>query len=390
MTAAGFPNLLVQIAFTTAYNDTTPTWVDVSQYVRGFSTQRGRPNEFSLCEPGTLSLELRNDDLRFDPENTSGPYYGYIRPMRRVRVGATVSSTYYSIFTGFVDAFSQGWENGSRCVTTVTATDRFKILARQTDPTLNSRPDEYADVRLTALLQHAGIGSADRSINPETLTARSVATHDYDGENLLQALQDIALADGGMLYMTALGLVRYQTVTYRQIGGATRARTSQARFGNDATAIPVDATITRAVDDSLMANKVTVTDGNGEVQTAEDTTARGDDGLLELDLGSTLLLTSDAADRVADLLALRKNPTPRFATMPVDLLTQTTADQATVLGLDFSDRLTLAIIPPGHTTGAARDQWVESIAHDVQIVGDPSWRVSFGLSSAGDAAVAIP
>lgn len=392
MTAAGFPALLVQIAFVTDYNDTTPTWVDVTGYVRAFSTHGGRPDAFSLCETGSVdSLVLNNTDGRFDPENTSGPYYGYLRPNRRIRIGTTISGTYRPLFTGFVGAFPQTWPNGSDdCETTVTAEDRFKLFARRTD-SFNSRPDEFADVRITALLQHAGIGSGDRSINAATLAARSVATHDYDGENLLQTVQDAAMADGGMLFMDPWGIVTYQTVKYRQIGGATRARTSQARFGNDATAIPVEASLLRSVDENLMANNITVTDCNGDVHTATDATSIAKDGQLDMDLGGTLLLSSDAQDRVNDVLALRKNPTPRYPSLPVDLLTLSAADQATVLGLGYSDRLTLAVIPPGQSVGAARDQWIEKITHTVQITGSsPSWQVGFGLSSAGDAAVAIP
>lgn len=392
MSAAGFPSLLVQIAFTSPYNDTTPDWVDVTGYVRSFSVRRGRADAFSLCEPGTVdSLVLNNTDARFDPENTSGPYYGYLRPNRRIRIGTTISSTYRPLFTGFVGAFPQGWPNGSDdCETTVQATDRFKLLARATD-TLNSRPDEYADVRIEALLQHFGIGSGDRDINPESLAARTVATFDYDGENLLQNLQDAALADGGFLYMDGYGKVRYQTVRYRQIGGATRARTSQARFGNDATSIPVKADLIRSVDENLMANRIKATDCNGDPVVREDTSYFDDDGLLEMDLGATLLLPTDAQDRVDDVLALRKNPTPRYPTLPLNLLEHSSADQATILGLDFSDRLTLAVIPPGQSTGVERDQWIESISHNVQITGDsPSWDVTFGLSSAGDAATAIP
>jgi hypothetical protein len=68
---------------------------------------------------------------------------------------------------------------------------------------------------------------------------------------------------------------------------------------------------------------------------------------MEISLGDSLLLTSDAADRVADELALRKNPIPRVEQMSVDVLACTAAQQAFVLERELSDRITLAIIPPG-------------------------------------------
>lgn len=386
----GFPTLLVQIAFTTAYNDTTPTWVDVTGYTESVSTKTGRPSELSNAEPGTVTVALNNTDGRFDPDNASGPYAGYVRPLRRIRIGATANGTYYPMFTGFVDSFVKTWPNGAdHSITTVTATDRFKLLARRFD-TFNSRPDEFADIRITALLQHSGIGAADRIINAAALPARTVATYDYDGMNLLQGLQDAAFADGGLLFMDGYGRIVFQTVKYRQIGGATRARTSQARFGNDATSIPVEPDLDPRVDDTLMANKVLVTDCNGEVQMAQDTALATSDGPLELDLGGTLLLTTDAQDRVADMLALRKNPTVRYNSAAVDVLTLSAANQEKVLARELSDRLTLAVIPPGLSSGTARDQWIEGVQHDITITGGPQWKTTFQLSSAGDAVTVIP
>lgn len=387
MTAAGFPSLSVQIAFASVYNDTTPTWVDVVGHARSFSSSRGRPDERGTAEPGTCSVVLSDPDGRYYPDNASGPYYGNLRPNKRVRLGVTISGTFYPIFTGWAESFTPSPDQQT-C--TVEAVDRFGLMSRQKD-TLNSRPDEYADVRITALLQHFGIGSGDRVINAAGLAARTVATHDYDDEVLLDTLLGAAFSDGGLLFMDAYGRVTFQTVTYRQIGGATAARTSQARFGNDATAVPVEADVAPQINRTLMANRVTITDCNGDVQTAEDTALQAaGDGLMVLDLGDSLLLTADALDRVADELALRKNPTLRYDHVTTNVLSLTSAEQVSVFARELSDRITLAIIPPNLTSGTARDQWIEGVSHDVQITGDPSWTTTFQLSSAGDAVTVIP
>jgi hypothetical protein len=162
MTAAGFPTLFGLIAFSSVYNDTTPDWVDVIGYAQSLSGQRGRQDELSICEPGTYSMVLRNTDDRFNPDNASGPYYGQLRPNKRFRVGATVLGTDYPIFTGWTESFVL---SPDQATCTVTAVDRFGLLSRQKD-TFNSRPDEYADVRITALLQHFGIGSGTGTSTP--------------------------------------------------------------------------------------------------------------------------------------------------------------------------------------------------------------------------------
>lgn len=388
MTAAGFPDTLVQCAFGSDYTDTTPTWVDLSGFASGFETVIGREPAESSCDPGTARVQVDNTDGEFDPDNASGTYYGQIRPLRRFRIVVTVSGTPYALFTGYTDAWRRTWEGGADASTTeVTATDRFKLLARGKGIT-TSRVAEDASDRLVALFAALGIGSVDYLIN--TGASRALVATPYQDENPLQALQDVERSDGGLFYVNGSGVLEYQPVTFRQIGGATRARTSQATFGNDddPDTIPIEDDVSPAVDDDQMANRVLVTDGAGTVHVQEDTALQDSDGLLELDLGSTLLDPADAPDRAGDVLNLLKNPTPRYDRISVDLLTLTAAQQATVLGLTLSDRVTVAIIPPGQTAGTARDQWIEKIEHDV-VMGE-SWVVTFALSSAGDTATVIP
>lgn len=390
MTAAGFPALQSLVAFTSDYTDTTPSWDDVSGYLLAFSTHRGRAPYDGSFDTGTMDQQLDNTDGRFDPENTSGPYSGYILPMRRCRLVATIGGNAYPIFTGYSGDWWQTWPGGAdHCVTAVSALDRFKIFDWTEDDS-NTRPDEDADVRIEAVLQHAGIGAGDRIINADAFAARSMKGETFTNFNVLQMIQDSANGDGGQLFIDPYGQVVYQTVKYRQIGGSTRARTSQARIGNDATSIPAEVDLTRGIGDSTMANRVSITAWDGTVKVAEDTALQGSIGPRFVDLGGSLLMPTDAEDRVNDELALRKNPTPRYPSASVNLLTLSAADQETILGLEISDRVTIAVIPPGHTTGVERDQWIESIDHNVTIAGGPAWTVTFGLSSAGDAATAIP
>jgi hypothetical protein len=391
MSIPGFPEVRVYIAFTTPYSTLTAAFQEVTAYTLGFSTSRGRPNEMSLFEPGTCTIRLDNTDGRFDPDNSSGPYYGYIRPNRRVRITAVGSDNIeYMLFSGYANSWVRTWPGGAdQSVTELAATDRFKLLARRN--ATGSTSEEFVADRMTAILDGGGsaiVPSIARSINADGFATRTVAGYAYNDVEVLQSLQDLALADGGQLFVDGEGVLVYQSVKYRQTGGNTRATTSQATFGNTATAIPIEDDVDPTVDDSLMANKVTVTDCNGTVQTAEDTTLRDMDGPLTLDLGSTLLLSTDAQDRVADQLALRKQPAPRYDSITLNVPTDAAA-RLQALKREISDRITVAIIPPGQTSGRARDQFIESIAHDVTLAGEPSWRTTFGVSATGSAAVTV-
>lgn len=387
------PDVLVQCSFVSDYTDTTPTWVDITGYVLAFSIRRGRDDAESSCDPGALTLTLDNTDGVFDPDNAAGPHYGYLRPMRRLRVTVTVSGTPYVRFTGYSGDWIQVWDGGGEySTTTVEAQDRMAVLANADDITLSTSAED-SDVRMTALLDEAEVSSTDYDINPGSFATRALVAHPYENENPLQAVQDVERSDGGILFVNGTGSFVYHPVTHRQIGGATRSRTSQVRFGNDddliTDKITVKGDLSRGVQRSSMANIVKVTDGAGTVHSTEDATLRGSDGPLKLDLGATLLAPADAPDRIGDVLNLRKNPTQRYPSVSVELFELAdSADTGTVLGLELSDRVTVAVIPAGLSEGTERDQWIESI-EDV-FVPASAYTVTFGMSSAGDAVTVIP
>jgi hypothetical protein len=119
----------VEMAFGYEPLDDDPSWESVTPYVRGFDINRGRNSEFSTYGPGTVSIALDNRDRRFDPEHTTGPYFGQLNPMVPVRVQATYNSVTYTMFYGFV----QGWptiynQSNTDAVATITAIDATRLL----------------------------------------------------------------------------------------------------------------------------------------------------------------------------------------------------------------------------------------------------------------------
>jgi hypothetical protein len=102
------PALKVEISFVSAPLATSPTWVDVTAYVRdspGVSISRGRQSSTGTFSPGSCTFSLDNRDRRFDPQYASSPYNGYLTPRRQVRVTATANAVATVIFQGHLT----GW-----------------------------------------------------------------------------------------------------------------------------------------------------------------------------------------------------------------------------------------------------------------------------------------
>lgn len=146
------PTLTVEVSFVSSPLTASPTWVDVTQYVRhspGIRISRGRPSESSTFSAGQLSLTLDNRDRRFDPLYSAGPYFGNLTPRKQIRVRATHSGTTYDLFRGFVTGWpTQYPQVGRDAVTEIVAYDALALLNEITMPDQVYR---YADTTIGSL-----------------------------------------------------------------------------------------------------------------------------------------------------------------------------------------------------------------------------------------------
>ena len=132
MTLPSVPELVVEIAFTSDPLTASPTWTDVSAYVRsvnGVSINRGKQTEIQTTASGSLSLTLDNRDRRFDPTFTTGPYYGNLLPRKAIRIRALWNSTYYPMFRGFIEAWPQRFMFKKDASVPLSAYDALAVLA---------------------------------------------------------------------------------------------------------------------------------------------------------------------------------------------------------------------------------------------------------------------
>lgn len=107
----------------------TPTWTDVTSYVRDIRTVRGRNHELDRIEAGEATLVLDNNDGRFTPLNTAGAYYPDVRPMTHVRIYADYGTATYPIWRGYVERWPLSFPGLQDSVVEVTCVDLFKALS---------------------------------------------------------------------------------------------------------------------------------------------------------------------------------------------------------------------------------------------------------------------
>jgi hypothetical protein len=377
----GMPyQLTVEISFASVTSP--PVWVDVTAYTEAFTTSRGREDVFDVAQPGQLTLRLDNSDGRFDPLNSAGPYFGSIRTNNQVRIRAeaTSGSGVVGLFYGYVDRWERSWPGGAQhSVTTVTATDLFKIMANR--DAAGARGVESTGARIDGLLGgDAVIYGTD---------GFSVTAYTYlNDEMQLDIVQDLALGAGGLFFIAGDGTIAFQTPYYR--GETTRANTAQCSYvfgtstlgttaGNND--VEIDTDVAPALDDTLVANTITVTNSStGFSVTDTDATAAARDSEIEYQLDT--LLSNAAATTRADVLKRQRKDigtVPRVDSVTLDALTSTDC-LTEALRRELSDRIRLKIGGLGDGASWQQDCYIEAISHTVSLGDSPAWDTTMTLS----------
>lgn len=106
----------------------TPSWVDISTRVVSLRWEWGRSNELEPFESGEATVVLYNHDRLFDPEYTSGTYFGLLSPRVPFRIRSTASGG-KDLFYGFVHGgWAQDYEPPKNAYCTVVLKDLLDVI----------------------------------------------------------------------------------------------------------------------------------------------------------------------------------------------------------------------------------------------------------------------
>lgn len=394
-------NLIVEIGFDSDPFDETQTFTDVSQYVRQFSTNRGRVNELGQFGAGSAQIMLSNTDNRFNPSQTTY-YYDTannrtkIQPLKRIRITATYSATSYVLFEGFLDTIPVVFTaQGSDSIVTFHATDAFKILQ---SGTLDSRSwrvgrggfselgistrlgyedlTELSSDRVTRILNAIGFPSNRRDVLTGTVNVQQQDLSD----NILSAIREIELAENAQFFISADGKATFRNRNYRLSN--TKAINVQGTFSNTGSDLPF-TDVGLSLDDNEIINVYEWTRQGGSTQYISDA-----DSVIRYTAKGSTKSTINTSD--ADVLSIieQKIAETSLPIVRVDNLTVNPRDNTglwtQVLNREFGDRIKVKIQNPDGSI-LEDELLIESIRHQVD-GSSQSWSWSATLSPAGTSA----
>jgi len=389
----------LEIAFDSTPLATSPTYTDVSAYLRTYNIKRGRTNELGEFTAGTMQFTVSNHDNRFNPSNTSSPYYDSsagktkIQPLKKVRISAVYDSTTYRLFTGYLDSVPVKYiAEGADSIVTFTAVDAFRLFHNQTIESVGWRlgtagfselgqstrvgyvdSQELTSTRVGRLLDSIAFPSGERDISTGTkqIQQQAITT------NLLTALRECETAENGQFFMAGDGDATFRNRAYKYTNA--KATTVQATFDNSGSNLPY-TNIATSFDTNEVVNVYTWTRSGGATQYVADTDSVSSYTALSSSKTTLNINDSDVLSIIQEKIAETAIPILRIDKITMnprqdtDLWTKT-------LGLELGDRVKVNITNPDAST-FSDELFVESISHAVH-AGNQSWSWSLTLSPAG-------
>jgi len=328
---------------TLAATTTPEPTVDLTPDVRSISIKRGRNIMRDTYEAGTCTVRVLDPNSYFNPQNTSSPYYGYLTPLRKLRVSATVGGVGYFLFSGYTTDYKYYYpQNQETGYVDIVCSDAFRLMQQAgvvgvTDATAG----QDTGTRIGKILDQVSFPTSMRTIDTGNTTC---IADPGTSRTALDAIKNAEFSEQGAFYINPAGTAIFinRTNVIKKYGN------TPTEF-NQSGGIPY-TDLRFAFDDKLIINSSTMTRYGGTAQSATDSTSIAKYFPHQLNQSNLVLQTDADALNVAKIyVATRAETTIRIDAMTVDLL-DPAVPTATMLGLDYFSNLKITNVQPDGST----------------------------------------
>jgi hypothetical protein len=332
--------------------------VDLTPQVRNITINRGRDIQADQYIAGTAVVRIIDPESYFNPQNTASPYFGFLVPLRKVRIAATTATTQEFLFSGYTTEYRYRYDQAEQMgYVDIYVADAFRLfnLAQVTSVT-DSGAGQTTGTRIGKILDQVGFPSNMRTI----ATGQSQCIADPATlRTSLAAVKNAEFSEQGAFFINGSG-----TAVFRSRNDVASSISGTPIEFNQTGDIPYK-NLVFAFDDKLIINQAQMTRVGGTAQFAQNTDSiaryfphqySAQDLVIDTD--------ANALNIAATYVATRAETTIRIDQMLVDLLDPAVPTD-TMIGLDYFDNLRISNIQPDGST----------IVKTLQVQG-LSWNIS--------------
>ena len=317
--------------------------VDLTPNVRQITITRGRNVIRDQYEAGSCVVRVLDPDSYFNPQNVNSPYYGYLTPLRKIRVSATTATTQKFLFSGYTTeyryTYPQGQETG---YVDIYVSDAFRLFQLSQVTTVTDSPaGQDTGTRIGKILDMISFPSSMRTI----ATGNSNCIADpATNRTALAALKNAEFSEQGAAYIDGAG-----NYIFKNRNSVVSSIAATPIEFNQTTGIPYK-NLVYAFDDKLIINQAQMTRYGGTMQFAENTASAiryFPHGYNQSDL--VIDTDANALNIARTYVATRAETTIRIDAMTVDLLDPAVPTD-TMLGLDYFTNCKITNVQPDGST----------------------------------------
>lgn len=328
---------------TFAGSETPALVVDLSSSTRQITITRGRNVQRDTYEAGTAIVRVLDPNSYFNPQNTSSPYYGYIVPLRKLRVSANADGDVHWLFSGYTTEYRYTYDQSEQMgYVEIYCTDAFRLFnLAQLSTITDATAGQLTGTRINKILDQMDFPSSLRQISTGSTTCQADPATTRNG---LDTLKNVEFTEQGALYVNADGALVFKD---RSEVVASLGQTP-IEF-NQSTGIPYK-NLQFAFDDKLIINNAEFTRVGGTTQSVTNAASVAKyfpHGNVE----QNLVAETDA--QVLDIariyVATRAETSIRIDAMTVDLM-DTAVPTETMIGLDYFSPVRISNNQPDGST----------------------------------------
>jgi hypothetical protein len=334
----------------------TPT-IDLSSQTRQIKISRGRNIMRDTYEAGNCTVRVIDQDGSFNPQNPASPYFGYLTPLRKIRVAATTATAQEFLFSGYVTDYKYTYPTGQELgYVDINCADAFRLFAMANVSTVGSATaGQTTGTRINKILDQVDFPSTMRIIDTGSTT---VQADPATTRSSLAAIQVAEFTEQGAFFVLPAGEVEFKD----RADVVASLAVAPIEF-NQTTGIPY-SDLKFAFDDKLIINQASMTRIGGTKVTSEDVDSIAKYFPHGMNVENLIAQTDAQVQDIADIyVATRKETTIRIDAMTLDLLDPDVPTD-TIIGLDYFDNVKITNIQPDGST-IVKTLQVQGLAWDI-------------------------
>jgi len=331
--------------------------IDLSSQTRQIRIARGRNVMRDTYEAGTCTVRVIDQNGDFNPQNPASPYFGFLTPLRKIRVAATTPTTQNFLFSGYVTDYKYTYPQGEELgYVDISCADAFRLFAMANVSTIASATaGQTTGTRIEKILDQVDFPSTMRVIDTGSTT---VQADPATTRSSLSALQVAEFTEQGAFYVLPDGEVEFKDRA--DVVGSLAA--APIEF-NQTTGIPY-ANLKFAFDDKLIINNATMARVGGTKVSAFDTDSIAKYFPHGMNVENLIAQTDAQVQDIADIyVATRAETTIRIDAMTIDLLDPNVPTD-TIIGLDYFQNVKIDNIQPAGSV-LTKTLQVQGLAWDI-------------------------